>query len=176
MPPFECSKSFDYLNSNKVYFIGDFNIPEYIKLSIDNNINSTTRTLALLVFLSFFDLAQLNNINNCNNRFLDLVIKNRSSKVSKADDIEDAYHPALSLCFLSHSIQVSAQTNKVQIYNFRKANYALLYEMILNCDLTFLKNFDNVNTTCIQFYDTFRDILDICVPKYTPRNASNKYP
>lgn len=136
--------------------------------------------MALQAFLNFFDLVQINNINNCSNRLLDLVVTNYLGHVSKSDDVllkEDAYHPALNICLsITNNSNSRAQIKGEEIYNFRKANYHLLYELMLNCDWSFLNNLDDVNIACDQFYNTLKDILNICVPTYIPGNKSKKYP
>ena len=175
---FECFETLDYLDSHKVFFIGDFNIPEYTN-SAENN-NNTPRTIALQAFLNFFELVQYNNIDNANNRFLDLVISNHDCHVSKSEDIllkEDAHHPALNISFSIVNHTPDNTTNKVtETYNFRKANYFLLYESILNCDWSFLNNLDDANIACDMFYKALKEIFDFSIPKYIPRTNNKKYP
>lgn len=178
---FESFETLNYLNEKSVVFLGDFNIPEYKQCLSTNNI--TPHTLVLQEFVNFYNFVQFNHISNSNNRLLDLIFSNNAVTVNKSDEIllnEDAHHPALVIgCSIAKSYNHNKVGNKnTQSYNFRKANFPLLYETILHSDWSLLNNFDDVNAACCKFYEMFYEILDSNVPKFVSynNNNNNKYP
>lgn len=174
---FDRLEELEYLHEAKMLFIGDFNIPEY--QTNHQNFNNSRRLLALNSFLNFFELSQWNSVPNYISRYLDLVISNIHSHVEKSNDpllYEDRNHPAVEVTLQLENYNVKEDVNDVPTYNFRKANFQLLYENILNCDWSSLENYTDVNAACAEFYKIMYSILDSSVPKYIPRSNAVKYP
>ena len=61
----------------------------------------------------------------------------------------------------------------VKRYNFRKANFNLLYELIYSQDWSFIDDFSDVNTAIESFYEKLYALFDIAVPTY--KNTKSKY-
>lgn len=59
-------------------------------------------------------------------------------------------------------------------YNFRRANYPLMHDMLPNTDWSCLKDFSDVNAACDQFYVILNEIFKTCVPMF--KNSKHKYP
>lgn len=61
-------------------------------------------------------------------------------------------------------------------FNFRKANFPLLYQQLLEVDWSFLNEHNDVNTACQHFYDKLSQIFTIYVPKFTLPKNKRKFP
>lgn len=172
---FELLETSDDISNADVYIIGDFNIPEY---NYQTDYIHSDKVLSLAAFCNFFGLSQQNKVPNNNGRFLDLLLCNRTCGVAKAHDVllpEDSHHPAL--CF-----DISIVTNKENTiplnskatYDFRKANFFLLYQQLSLVDWSFLDICTDCDEACNQFYILLNNIFDMCVPKKISRPS--KYP
>lgn len=171
---FECIESLDYLNDEIIYFIGDFNIPEYNK---DNIVPSNPAT-ALYRFSEYLDMKQFNNVLNINETTLDLVLSNANCDVNRSLEclvIEDLHHPPLDISLEISSFQPeNFPYNLTEMYNFKKANYPLLYESLFQTNWSFLTELNEVNIACTAFYSKLTEIFDKFVPKSIPKQP--KYP
>lgn len=185
IPPYldslEYEKLFDFLSTlpcvqnNDVLLLGDFNIPKYASYLADSLPDG--KMLALNNFLNMLNLQQLNFVYNIDNKLLDLIICNKKCTVEKSVDVltrEDNYHPAL--CILLGDSYCSNTKNKFPSnannnYNFRKANFQMLYDMLQNEDWSFVSHLSHVIPACQAFYDRLYEIFDLCVPKF---NFSHK--
>ncbi|KAK5639407.1 hypothetical protein RI129_011899 [Pyrocoelia pectoralis] len=126
-------------------------------------------------FINLFDLRQSNTVLNCSDRLLDLIVSNLTCVVRHHDlpmVTEHGYHPALDLSLDCVNKTLSKfNTNKVnKRYNFNRANYIELYSALADIDWSFLKNHDDVNVACIEFYNVLYNLIDRFVPTY-----HNKY-
>lgn len=182
----EYEKLFDYLSflpfiQNKdILMLGDFNITKYASFLADNH--SDGKIFALNNFLNLLNLQQYNYIFNKHNKLLDLVLCNKKCRVEKSDDVlirEDDHHPALNVtlemkdCFVSRTI---FPKNSDVTYNFRKANFQILYHALLDVDWSFLTSFSDVESACQAFYDKLYQLFDLIVPKYTSKYRKRAYP
>ena len=86
------------------------------------------------------------------------------------------HHPAL---YTELEIISSIPTNKTFLnktasytYNFRKADFSKLYELIGDFDWEYLKCFSDINEACDYFYNALYTIFDQCVPKKIPKRIS----
>nr|CAH7760257.1 unnamed protein product [Callosobruchus chinensis] len=116
-----------------VVFAGDFNIPLY---GSDEN---DSKHRLINNFAELFELRQYNSIPNHNNRYLDLVFTNTTCQMDRSDIPlvnEDRHHPALQFMIDIKTPKLKKFTPKHQdfVYNFRKANYARMYEIISTVD------------------------------------------
>lgn len=169
-----CALNFIY--NSDIIIIGDFNMPGYYS----HHLNSVSpATQVILNFQNFLNIEQFNSIVNSNNKLLDLVLSNRSCRVVEAPDIlleEDSHHPALLIYFNAQSNGTSRDNKKYisYAYNFRKANFPLLYEMFSEVDWNLLYEFSDVHLACEKFYEILEPILNECVP--IKRKPNRSYP
>lgn len=134
------------------------------------HLNVSCTLQAILNFQNFLDLRQFNTVKNSNDRLLDLILCNRDCKVERAADVltsEDLHHPALVTFY---NIQNNQTRNKIKHnsdfkFNFKKANFPLLYQTLFEADWEFLTHFNEVDAACDSFYRKLNTILTTCVPK-----------
>lgn len=170
---YDAFSSLNLVFNSDLLILGDFNIPDYC-----SNLNSVSHNVqALLNFQHFLGLSQFNNVKNNRNRLLDIVLCNKECVVERAADVlikEDLHHPALTI-FLN--IRNKHENHKVRhnlcyTYNFRKANFPLLYQMLFEVDWDFLSECQDIDYACDKFYSKLNSIIDICVPKtVSPKNV-----
>lgn len=168
---FELLSSLDIMLHKNLILLGDFNIPFSASVPISSKHKS------LLNFSEFLSLNQFNTIPNCNNRLLDLIFANITVDVARnvAPLVEeDSHHPALIFKFsaaLPHAENFpvnSANFNQPQ-YNFRKADYRRLYELMLNTDWSPVIESSDVVDACKYFYGILDDNFSACVPRKLAR-------
>lgn len=164
---FDFFASFESVQNNKVLLLGDFNI------------TSHNKTLLLKDFLAFADFNQLNTLPNQYGNILDLVITNVDCAVTRESIPlvpEDLAHPTLSIEINTRSGLSSGgfPCNSNKSYNFNKANYPLMYQLLYETDWNFLSAEElDINTSINLFYTTFYNILDQTVPLYY-KSTKNK--
>ena len=130
----------DFCNllDEKLIILGDFNVPQFIDHGTDGIFNK--KSSVLINAVNFLDLRQLNCILNSQRLCLDLVLFNLSGEVAQADFpmlSQERYHPAIeiSMCIgASYAFVNSVLNHESPRYNFRKANFQLLYDCILHED------------------------------------------
>ncbi|CAH1959366.1 unnamed protein product [Acanthoscelides obtectus] len=149
---------------------GDFKIPV-------PNSNSSEKAQALLDFSTFYNLQQFNEILNIRrNSKLDLVLADFNINVQREQRPlvpEDPYHLSLLInCPFDNSI-VQDRIQSCFTYEYSKANFLLLYEMIRNIDWSSLHDISDVDTCLDSFYEQLYHCIDQCVPK-KEINLSNK--
>ena len=165
----ECfSRLEDTARNDNVVIIGDFNIPHLINSSPDDN-----KSRVCLDFLAVTGLEQRNNIPNFNNRYLDLILTNTSSVVTRFNDslfTEDPHHPALKL-----SIHNEVATHNVNFPINKLAPLYDLYIAISSVDwVSELNRISDVNEAVNCFYNRLYSIIDSHAPRR--KACSNKYP
>ncbi|KAJ8956142.1 hypothetical protein NQ317_014055 [Molorchus minor] len=186
-----CVNCRDYANANKTELsvdhaawdhncfvykqkIGDFNIPEYNKI----NMAPSNRTLALQHFSEFYDMKQFNTVVNFNETILDLVLSNRNCNVNRSLECllkEDNHHPPLDIYIeIDYSRSELFPCNSTATYNFKRADYPLLYDCLSKTDWLFLTDISDVNVACAAFYSKLTQIFDQYIPKTVPKKP--KYP
>lgn len=168
------------IHNHNLVLVGDFNL-DYQR---SEQGGSPSPKLTLLKdFMSFFDSSQFNNIFNSYNRLLDLVIANFPCTVERGAIPlvpEDAYHPTLAIKFDPPSLSyqnINFPTNSQnKSYNFRKANFPLLYQLISETDWGFLAAFTDVNEAVSAMYVKLYGLLDRAVPPFRPQKHKYSYP
>jgi hypothetical protein len=143
--------------------MGDFNVPNYM-------FENSQDKFALLIrdYQQLFGFSQYNNIYNSYDRILDLVLSTKGCEVLR-DNVpiveEDAHHPALivELSYNRNNLKkIAGHTDYIR-YNFKKANYPLLYSLISTADWSYLNSFTDVNLACEAFYQHLYSIFDLTV-------------
>lgn len=128
----ECSA---FLYKSNFVILGDFNITRLIEYYSNNDV-SDSYVNEFINFLNFFDCIQYNYIINYFGHLLDLVVSNTKCRVDRGTVSfvnEDKHHP--TLC-----IHVSLKCEELKqlplsitnYYNFKKANYNLMYDLFKN--------------------------------------------
>ncbi|CAH1975592.1 unnamed protein product, partial [Acanthoscelides obtectus] len=184
-PNAEYEQFYDAILSSHVLFdrnlviTGDFNIANYT--SYANSHGRNAKLVSLNNFAEGLAINQFNNISNSMDNTLDLVFCSGLCEVEHSWDPlldEDPYHPALNICCnvnsslnTKHNFPVSF----INSYNFRKANFPQLYNLISDMDWAALDGFHDANEACEFFYNKLYNAFDTCVPKYA-RATKRKYP
>ena len=115
-------------------------------------------------------MRQCNSVLSGTNRLLDLIFINLPDcKVSHEAfplAVEDKYHPCLNIVIsiTQASYADLPVRSDAKIYNFKKANYPLLYATLLQTDWSFLERFDDLSDVSEAFYKVLYEILDKYVP------------
>lgn len=139
-------------------------------------------------FTAFCELDQCNNVPNCNGRQLDLVLSGRNDVSVAAGDEAlwpvDAYHPSLAVSVvvatsahsdLSHLTGQGETDARMNQWNFNKADFNQVYNLIMNIDWTDIYTISDSNLAVNVFYDNIYEVFDKCVPKKTQKLRNPKY-
>ena len=159
---FECFESV-LIDDSNLLIVGDFNLPNFVSHTHEPDMGENKVQL-LHNFMNLFNL-----IHNINSRILDLVLSTFHCKISQETVplVEiDPYHPALSISLLLDSDKPDTFPLNLshKKYNFHKADFPRLYELILSTDWSILNNCTCANTACSLFYELLYPLLDRCVP------------
>lgn len=170
-------ESFEALNclldNCKILICGDFNAPSY------NTMVNDRKCILINNFISFLNVTQQNTVLNDNGRMLDLILANVECDIIRDYaplTKEDNYHPAIIINLVINSNKPNnfAYNNTNVRYNFRRANFPLMYDMLFHTDWSFLQAFTDINDACTGFYATLNNIFDECVPK--SKHIKQSYP
>lgn len=167
------------MDFKNVIMMGDFNVPGFGASSPKSGSRQVNQ---INNFLHFSGLDQYNSIPNANGVILDVVLTNLHSTcdVVRAAPLlrEDLHHPALTITLQGgndlHVKNVLAGNVSVT-YNFRKANYATLYEEISKINWSTLESCCNVDSALQCFYSNIFDLFELYVPKKRSYDC-DKYP
>jgi hypothetical protein len=167
----------NFVSTNNIIILGDFNIPQFIQKD-KYNCNLVT---VINRFSQYLSLKQFNDIKNLSHRLLDLVFSSLECVVihdSTPFVNEDLYHPALSIsvCLSTYDINF-VPSNTAKTYNFKRANYDLLYQELLATDWSFLNYYSEIDVIVDKFYKYLYNVLDKHVPVHNTNNRkNNKFP
>ena len=168
-------ENLDYLYNNRFIIVGDFNIPRLNEFYNSNSVDNSTALL--LNFQNFFGVEQVNRVCNNNKHILDLVISTLHCEVERNTISfvrEDDHHPTLVInAPLNEAKCRDLVLNNDGNYNFRKANFGLMYDSFANLDWSDLVSVTDVNLAVKLFYDKVYEIFNMCVPK---SKKSKQYP
>lgn len=173
---FDLLNKITQIHSDHVILLGDFNTPSFA-----TNENNNFSTI-LNNFQSFHNFSQHNSCLNEYGGTLDLVFSNVNCSVFKSDSPlvhEDKYHPSLEILVVTATSSFSnfQMNSQPESFNFKKANFPLMYEMLTNVDWSFLNNIHDVNDACKQFYERLRIVFEATVPKLRVKQSSRfSYP
>lgn len=163
---FESLEQLEVLQSGNVIVMGDFNVPNFVNPNIVDS-----KVTVIKNFINFLNLDQVNNTLNGSNRLLDLVLCNMKSEVI-SDNAPlvpiDPHHPALIISLQkidSKNVKFDTNSNK-KTYNYKRANFAALYNSLLHTDWTFLTYFEEINSAVDEFYKQLYQLFDTHIPLY----------
>ena len=149
--------------------IGDFNLPDICGTDF-RFLSASIKYQCLNNFLSFMELQSHNNIRNRFGKTLDLVLSNKNEIEVERNELplvkEDDYHPALTLNIsltgkLTHNNKESTSLG----YNYRKADYYLLYSELSRTNWKELNEYNNVDEMVDTFYNIIYEVFNKCIPK-----------
>ena len=145
---FELLSHLPFIYDNHVILLGDFNVPEY-----NTDHQNDKRAMLIKNYEQLFNFTQYNYVTNSIGRVLDLVLSNIDNcSVTKEFPLikEDNYHPSLSVQLTIQADKYNNfQSNAIhKKYNFKKANFPRLYELLIQTDWTFLNKFSEINAAC----------------------------
>ena len=162
------------LNFDNLFIVGDFNLPDVHDLS-------DPKHRLWYNLCSFLNLTQFNNIKNASGKLLDFVLTNFDECQVEKEIFpivnEDSYHPALTINITYKSQMYFSSfptSSNVKTYNFKKADFPLLYSLLFDIDWSFIENFADVNEACVAFYDKLYTAFDASVLTY--KQTKRGYP
>ena len=167
---FESLQSLDIMINSNLVLLGDFNVPNF-SFGISDQF-----TFTLSNFSEFNNFVQYNNVWNSHQHILDLVFSNVNCHVNLAHFglvNLDSHHPPLDIYVdnkNSSQCRFPININASQ-YNFKKANFQLLYEMLSSCNWEYNDDVIDVDQACLLFYSKLYEILDLTVPKTKLRSV-----
>ena len=162
------------LGDDKILILDDFNTPSFNTSTPDRFGN------IINYFKEFQDISQYNNIPNHLNRLLDLVFANLNIQVEKCLTPlvdEDPHHPTL---FIKLNIIPNKSTNfcmnhNEKSYNFRRANFPLLYSLIASTDWSSCDSCDDVDIAYTIFQNLLHRAFNASVPKLQVNRSRKAY-
>nr|CAH7727822.1 unnamed protein product [Callosobruchus chinensis] len=125
------------------------------------------------------DLEQYNNVRNTNDRLLDLILSNINCHVQRDSSPlvkEDRHHPSLTLEFsvAAHTIYNFRSNRDLKMFNFRKANFPLMYHLVSQISWNNVIECTDVNEAVEQLENNLKNIFELSVPYKI--STSRKYP
>lgn len=166
--------SLNYVYSEKILILGDFNIPSFADPPGD-------RSARLLGdYQELLNLDQYNHVLNCNSRLLDLIFASFACSVIREDDPmipEDSHHPTLLVSFRNAGRRLFPATRSESgTFNFRKANFPLLYESLCLVDWSTLSGLTDANAACLELYSNLNSVFRDTVPCFKSTGKRQFYP
>ncbi|XP_045463863.1 uncharacterized protein LOC123673424 [Harmonia axyridis] len=151
--------------------VGDFNIPLCFADINNTTVQRSTPEICLREFLEIGSLSQHNFVFNDYGRVLDLVIFSGSRcLVERSLDplvVEDKHHPALGVSCspnIAHNLKTNFVASYERQYDFSKANFFLMYDLVGGIDWSPLGIIDSAEEACAFFNDTIHSVFDRSVP------------
>lgn len=155
----------DLFDSNLI-ILGDFNIPDYVS---NNNMNPKCNLICNLA--NILNVKQTNIVPNVNNRLLDLVFSNIGCDIVRYGDApfveEDTHHPSLFITFSAMPPLINnfpINKNSPKEFNFRKADFPRLYNLMLETDWLPVLEGTDVNTCCVTLCQLIGNVFESCIP------------
>lgn len=168
--------------SHNIVLLGDFNIPSICgTVSLLGHNIKNNKVLELFNFMSVNNLNSHNNILNIHQRTLDLIFTNFGEcLVNRETDPlveEDSHHPALFIIInCKFLIKNQSKASNSDNYNFKKADFELMYRDLSEINWSDLEKYTCVNRAVDEFYNKLYTILDKHVPKCRYfKNNSNEF-
>ncbi|KAK9751445.1 hypothetical protein QE152_g4998 [Popillia japonica] len=123
------------------------------------------RSGAVNDFMSFANVTQKNTFKNANNRLLDLILSNVECQLFREDDPlvgVDEHHPPLLIDVVLNTADRKHSKFEgcgLRGWNFRRANFNLLYSMLAGVDWSFLEAYTDAEAACDAFYGILNSVL-----------------
>lgn len=172
-------------DNDRLVVLGDFNLPT-VKWIKNTESISLTPTAQHEFICSLLDLSllQINEILNCNNKMLDLVFVSGPSdfSLSRASPLslpEDKHHPTLDIACdidIPNVIGISAAKSCPRSRCFRKADFAMLEELITSHDWSELFACNDIESASSIFYSSLDGFFSHCVPLQHTKIGSTRPP
>jgi hypothetical protein len=123
-------------------------------------------------FTQFLNFKQINNVRNFNDKLLDLVFTDMKhcnlSRESVPIVTEDAHHPSITVSFIVRKVPFTNFSDFnvcTSFYNFRKANFPLMYSLLAQLDWSYLYGNTDTDNACRAFYNGLDQVFSMSVPK-----------
>lgn len=172
---FEMFSSLDYVFEDKIIILGDFNVPAFASPTAGDRFSGLLRDS-----LNLLNADQYNEVLNCHGRRLDLVFSTQECNVTRCYDPlveEDAHHPSLLVSFpITRPLSPLRDCMVDRVFNFRKADFPLLYESLRLIDWSGLYGIKDVDLACSEFYRTLNSVFQNAVPYFKPGRRKKTYP
>ncbi|XP_055840378.1 uncharacterized protein LOC129907931 [Episyrphus balteatus] len=166
---------------SSILLLGDFNllnidwVPSEDESYLEASSTSSQQELHLLDNIISTDLQQVSCIKNFRNRILDLVFSSDAvntvvTEASTAISNIDIYHPPLEI-FLDlgdHLLENSNPQDTSFAFDFRKANYQQLSDILNTSGIENLPTSDDIEITVSHFYR----VLNNCISEIVPQKRS----
>lgn len=167
-----------------ILIVGDFNLPRLIWEVSDDEIYfissnaSSEKEILFTDRLLSSNLAQMSGVKNCLQRQLDLIF---SSDAHNTEVIQshhllskiDNYHPPISLTFAFECDYIQPYSLTSQSFNFRKANFDKLNDLIGNINFDFISNDSNIDVKIATFYEHIRICFSQSIPLLPQKNFTS---
>lgn len=170
-----CIESLPLIFTDNFIITGDINIPELSHHYGQSCMNSMVADFT--DFTNFIHANRHNHVLNSNARILDVVLASVDCTVTH-DPVplitEDLHHPALSIDLSLQSSTKSLSVSDNITYDFKNADYLLLYRSLESTDWSILNDCNDIKAAFTKFYDIVTNIFNACVP--TKKIVKSKYP
>lgn len=177
----ESMEKLETITNSNIVIMGDFNLYEVNGPDYDFTEGSKISKL-MCKYMNMYNLRSVNGIVNNTGRTLDLVLTSLDCSVTEDEipitRVDQLYHPPLNieLDFVRSSKSSVASNMFRYQYNFKKANFNLIYEKLANMDWSCLHRENSVDSMVERLYSILYNILEETVPKVKIRNQINKFP
>lgn len=168
--------------NDSILMFGDFNFRDIKwKLDLNNNVVLIEENLKLTSLESHFmeitesfSLSQYNRHATCNENVLDLVFgHNATATTSIAEKATSSTHDALDVVVNLSNIQSTVTVDRTA-YNFKKADFDVIYQLLACISWSNLDNFSSVNDALCHVYDIIFAVMKDTIP--TVKIDSKKFP
>lgn len=164
------------LKHESIIILGDFNL-QVTGIDYDLALGSEV-CKSLLYFNTMYKLSLKNNVFNELGKTLDLVLSDMDNLTVSGDCCPivpiDKYHPPLVLTWEMGQCKKIIYENRYHSYNFKKADFLLMYNSLRDRDWKELESIFDVNEAVQYFYSELYQIFNYSVPLTQVRKS--KYP
>ena len=160
-----------------IFVCGDFNLSIFEDCNRHSYLDH--KVSELHNFMCLYNLNQFNNVPNINKKYLDLILCNiQSCDISvvhfdKPLVTEDKHHPTLCIVVNFSTDRNKYQYPKVQKFDYKRADFLTMWNLIVSIDWNFLNAFNDVNLAVSCFYDYLYQIFSMTIPL---RTINKKFP
>jgi hypothetical protein len=166
---------------NDYIIAGDYNLPtlewrqheNYLEPIFNNNCSTSDKLL--INFMSGLTGFQINKYKNTKDRLLDILITNINNSSTVRAHLplvppDDNHPPFFALLPINDSLSSINTKSRIE-YNFRKGNYEMINNDILNTDWNMLFSKCNIETAIHIFYDIIYKLIKVHIPTRTIKST-----